>query len=512
MKKQGWTVALVSGVLALGGCGGGSSSSDTNLVQIPTLNPPPAPTPTPAPTSLPVFDSNPTLLPDLTSVYSALCGKGVNVQNAAIANISGHKDGKKDLLFTLWCQPTVGALVNGPTEGGLIVVRQSSNGSFSLATKEIFGSDFVNLDGGVGGQSVVNDFNNDGYDDVIIAITGEDGRTLPPGFTGYNKKMLFLTSRGDGSYRNELIGHPSYNQYIFSVENSLGGKDVLSTAIGYGGKDQAFRLVNGTWVPSTDYVSLPSLRGSFFSSKGGGVDSAIISERADSLSLFTKVSSTSVWQKSSGGWSFANVRNASFRSWNGDVGIMPIISYQGNDYGFINFDMSCRLKLRPNDPAVSVFAVPAEKVVGGYDGRILVESSSDFTPNTLVMFFDVVNGNIKDLDVKTQKLDNQFRLFNMKCSDFNSDGFDDIFLGGWQKGVKPRILVSDKSGGFISLPNNLVPYPSFTNSNAASVYSDIDGDGIPDLLYWPVTGLDSLDGGVKYQMFRGRRNIASSDL
>jgi hypothetical protein len=45
MGKQGWTVALVSGVLMLSGCGGGSPSSDNNLVQIPTLNPPPTPAP-----------------------------------------------------------------------------------------------------------------------------------------------------------------------------------------------------------------------------------------------------------------------------------------------------------------------------------------------------------------------------------------------------------------------------------------------------------------------------------
>jgi hypothetical protein len=49
MKKQGWAVALVSGLLALSGCGGGSSSSDTNLVQIPTFSPPATPAPSPPP-------------------------------------------------------------------------------------------------------------------------------------------------------------------------------------------------------------------------------------------------------------------------------------------------------------------------------------------------------------------------------------------------------------------------------------------------------------------------------
>jgi hypothetical protein len=54
MKKQIWTAALVSVVFALGGCGGGSSSSDTNIIQIPALNPPPTPPPPPPPPPPPV--------------------------------------------------------------------------------------------------------------------------------------------------------------------------------------------------------------------------------------------------------------------------------------------------------------------------------------------------------------------------------------------------------------------------------------------------------------------------
>jgi hypothetical protein len=36
MKKQGWKIVLASTFLALAGYGGGSSSSDTNVVQIPS--------------------------------------------------------------------------------------------------------------------------------------------------------------------------------------------------------------------------------------------------------------------------------------------------------------------------------------------------------------------------------------------------------------------------------------------------------------------------------------------
>ena len=90
MKKQVWTVALVSGVLVLSGCGGGSSSSDTNLLQIPTLNPPPTPTPTPTPAPTTFF----------TKIVSAsLPNTEVSISFEAlnVADING--DGKPDIVM-----------------------------------------------------------------------------------------------------------------------------------------------------------------------------------------------------------------------------------------------------------------------------------------------------------------------------------------------------------------------------------------------------------------------------
>lgn len=509
MNKQLWMAAVAACTLALGACGGEDSTP-------PPVSSAPSPSPTPSPSPPPIvsaFDSNPTLLPDLTPVYETLCGAAVNVQAAVAANLSGHKDGRKDLVFTLWCQPEVGTVVNEPTLSGLIVLKQESDGTFTVGTKQIFGVDFVGLDGGVGILAIAEDFNNDGYDEVVVAITGEDGRQLPVGFTGYNKRMLFLTSGGEGSYKAELIGHPSYNYSAFTVKNSLGGKDLLSTAIGYGGKDQAFRLTNGSWSPALDYEGLPSLRGSFFSSEGAvAVDRAIINDSGTSLSYFTKNQSSLKWDRSEGSWTFANVRNANFRSWNGDEGNLPIVSFGDTDYAFISFDYNCNLKIEPSGSVTSLFAVPAEKVSGGYDGRFLVESSSDFVPAALLLFYDIDGEEIKNIDVPVRNFENEFRLFNTLCTDLNSDGYDDIFVGGWANGIKPRILINDKSGGFSAILDKNIPYPSGINYDVASIFSDIDGDGNLDLLYWPLNGVGSLDGGVRYHIFKGQRAINQSDF
>lgn len=510
MNKPVWLTAASVVALLLSGCGGEESAA-------PPASPAPSPPPTPSPSPPPVvsaLDSNPTLLPDLTPIYNALCGARTNVQTATAANLSGHRDGKKDLVLTLWCDPQVGTIVNGPTLGGLIILKQESDGTFSLGTKDLFGVDFVTLDGGVGGFAIARDFNNDGYDEVVVAITGEDGRTLPEGFTGYNKRMLFLTSTAGGSYKIELIGHPSYNFHVFTVFNSQGGKDVMSTHIGYGGKDQAFRLVNNTWSLVNDYDGLPHFRGSFFSSRGqtDAADRAILTDNNTSLNLFAKSPPSSAWQKTEGTWSFANIRMAPFQSWNGDPGTMPIVEYNGNDYGFITFEFNCRLKLYPNDAGMSVFAVPAERVAGGYNGQFLVESSSDFIPETLLLFFNEQNQSLIKADVNLMNFDNSFRMFNFNCGDLNSDGYDDIFVAGLSKGSKPRILINNKSGGFSSLPASKIPYPEGLNYDLGSLLADINGDGNLDLFYWPVNGVGSLDGGVRYQMFQGLRPINSSDF
>ena len=56
------------------------------------------------------------------------------MQSISVLNMAGHKDGKKDLIFTLWCGQIGGTPYTGPTYNGAIFFEQNSDGHCYLAT------------------------------------------------------------------------------------------------------------------------------------------------------------------------------------------------------------------------------------------------------------------------------------------------------------------------------------------------------------------------------------------
>ena len=170
------------------------------------------------------FVIQPILLPDLTSEYATVCGTSnpvhIGVQSATILNMAGHKDGKKDLIFTLWCGQKPGTVYSGPTKNGAVFFEQLNDGSFVNVTKKRFGVDLLDV-GGNANDSLAYDFNKDGYDDVVFSITGEDGRAEPVGYSGNNRKNFFLTSTSLGQYNYQSNGWPSYSISVKPIDNEF---------------------------------------------------------------------------------------------------------------------------------------------------------------------------------------------------------------------------------------------------------------------------------------------------
>jgi hypothetical protein len=221
--------------LVLAGCGGGGSS--------------PAPTPVPQPIEISLFQS-PVELPDLKNVYNRLCEYNTNLQNIYLADL--NKDGKKDLVLTLWCSQVAGTPSDGPVVNGVIVLTQNNDGTFTDSTKKMFGVDYINLNG-VAINGVVYDFNNDGYDDVVFSVSREDGRLQSPyPATNHNDYNAFITSNGTGGYNVIRQGQFAWNYGISLIDNDNGGKDIISIPIGYNGVVEVWNYVTG-WIVNTTH-------------------------------------------------------------------------------------------------------------------------------------------------------------------------------------------------------------------------------------------------------------------
>jgi hypothetical protein len=492
MKKLFLVSSLAALVLA--GCGGGGSSTPAT----PTVAAPVA-----------LFNSTPQLLPDLRAKYDSLCGNQVSAQNALSANLTGHTDGKKDLIFNFWCNPAVGTTpAAGVTPNGMVALIQQADGSFVDGTRTLFGVDMVDL-AGVGGQAVAYDFSGDGKDDIVFAVTGEDGRALAPGFTGNNRQNVFLTSKPDGTYSVEHLGPYSYNAYLALIDNEIGGKDITISAIGYSGTNTTWRYQNGwTQLNGNDWISAMSV---FFKRTANNlVSTTAITQTYAGISLYTRTIG-SAWTNSSN-WSFPNPQSVPWQGWNGDLGNASMVTYNGKDYVSVVFEKGCELKLKPTDTTtVAIMALNTNEIVGGYQGGTIVESSSYLKPVTKLMAFTTENNTLTNINLPITNEVQNVMFLHITCGDLNGDGADDIIAMPWGANAVPIVYLNDGAGNFSSVDTSKLPVPSTDFSAASMLYVDITGDGVRDLLYWPLTSLTGNPTKVQYQLFKGLRAANTTD-
>lgn len=470
-----------------------------------------------------LFTAVPILTPDLYPKFKSLCdpeSKGLpasvyNINGYTVANISGHKDGKRDIVVGLWCQPQIGSVVNELTRSGIVVFLQNPDGTFTDATNQLFGVEVLDAAGGVPFRMISQDLNGDGYDEVFIAVTGEDGRTLPPGFTGYNRQSIALTSTSTGAYKSIKLGSPSYNYLAKFVVSPSGSTDVLTDTIGYGGRKHAFRLSGDQWSETNEYQDVPNY-GYAFSSSGGSrasVDIAI-GEAATSTSrdivLYKRSDVSSAWslvdRKSLG-----SVQTAEIKTWNGDRGDIYIYRFDGIDYAFVQFADNCEVQ-GTSGSLYSLFAVSAQKIIGGHrPGRTYTEGDpTDFELSLLMFGYGVTNNFIVEKKPSVQNLLTK-RFYTLTCDDLTGDGQSDLFISNWGTGEKPDIYVSQSSGDFALVDPLKIPAASHQFDGAHAIYQDLDGDGIKDMLY-VVRAPNANAVSLRLQVFRGLRGVASADI
>lgn len=442
-----------------------------------------------------LFANSPTLLPDLRAKYDMLCGSEVNVHNAVAVDL--NNDGKKDLVFNLWCRGANES--KGSTANTIVAVVQLSDGAFSDKTKEIFGSDIVDL-GGVGVNFIATDLNNDGYDDIVISCSLEGMIYTQPQAC----PMVSFISDGQGHYTKSTFGMLE-GDYLRLITDTNGKKQVLFTpASGYaevwqyengwkkitvydwlqknevilgstlvnkydnGAKLEIWNLINGIWSRITEYLYLSK-------------QSVTVVQRVGSpytANLFT-------------------VDNSNYI----DVGGL----YQG-----------CSLKRTSNGSLEVIYNFLGRLIPGGYTGQPVTSGySTDYNngnPTLKLISLGVTeqSKNFNPVTLATTDLDANF--YHMECGDFNGDGSDDIFI---RTTGTPILYINDGKGNFRKVKSNLMPAAI---RGASHIYVDIDGDGVKDVLFFPIDRWQfawretNTYTKVQFQLYKGVKAINKDDL
>lgn len=465
----------------------------------------------------PLLSTVPILLPDLQPIYTTMCGADgqgrVILHKPTILDL--NKDGRKDMVVTLWCLKKIFGLVDTePVVNRVIAFLQQADGSFIDGTKELFGTNTVSVSG-ASMSAVAYDFNGDGYDDIAFAASTEDGRLMIDNSGGVQSS--YMMSDSNGKYRIGKFGTYQWGYSVHLMDNQLGKKDVVATPIGYGTGTDAWQY-NRIWSQLQEDYRWFTPNGVMFKRRGAMENSRIALAQSPnrnevSFSLFTRDAINSWGERSR--ISFGAITWIPITLWNTQTSNIPLMTFDGQDYIMPYIDQGCEMKIRPNEESVAIMQFGAYKLpTAVYDGKPLVEGKNMVWESKLVGV-SVANGTLTRLSLTIENEINKFTGFLMSCGDVNGDGFDDIVVEQRAAGninVSPFIYINNKNGGFALVDPVNLPSASAINNYTSSMFIDLDGDGIGDLMYWPTSGVNTNTKPVQFQIFKGLRNINFSDF
>lgn len=468
---------------------------------------------------IPLFSSNVTLLPDLASHYLSLCATRSqgppelkqdqpNIQSGAAANFSGHKDGRKDLTFTMWCGVPGGTDISEPTPNGGVVFQQDKSGNFSDATRNLFGTDLIDTAGGVAWKPVVFDANGDGYDEVVWPVQGEDGRAQQPVY----RQFVFLTSQGNGGYEKTQKGSLNGNAgWVSLYPSEIGSFDVATT-------DYFWRW-SSAWQEAAGF-SWYKIGTTFLARRAGEARSTLgtrpsgpTGDRGPSISLWGR-DATTEWSEQS--FFEFPARSVPFITWRKERGTIDLFVIDGQQYIYGNFERNCELTDTTAGERRLFVLFNASRLNSPYqEGTTLIEGQGT-TSVVIPLMFHISGGQLSRISATFRNWDEEVAPFDLACDDFDGDGNRDILiLPGDEKKekAKPHVYLHVAKDTYAAVNRSVFPQAIAQIRFATALYQDIDGDGFRDLVYWPLN-INRISAGQSLQLplNKGRRNISINDL
>lgn len=400
---------------------------------------------------------------------------------SSVTPVDMDGDGKKDLAMHFWCNKWDAPIgFDGPTLD-IFKVYLNRGDRFEDGTIQLFGSEAVSL-GGATRKVVQADFNSDGKIDLAYAVNREDGRPIGENITVAETQATVVTSTMNSTYSIDRLGDAAWYHAVDTYQTSASTRSVVFQ--GFSNKlPQMFSNSHDTWL--RDSENLPNLSGLTFrflkSSLDQSKDDIVITvgqNDATQLEIYTK--SPTDWIKGDGFYPKVDQRTIPLIGWNGDQFLANRIEINGNSYTGAGFDDSCLLKRYPNESSIFIGKFSGRRLPEGYSGQTLKETELPIEFD--LMAFEPLNGNLNKINLNlTPAISEEFFNF-IYCDDINLDGYDDIVLSMQRIGGTPDIYLNNKNGGFNRMPQTIYPTGIATNGESRAILSDLDNDGISDLI------------------------------
>jgi hypothetical protein len=451
-------------------------------------------------------------LPDFRKYYEELGGFTFNTVSADI-DING--DGLKDLVVHFWKRNISNQ--QGTTKNKLVIFIQQPGMKFIDKTENyLSGTSYL---GGTSYVYTIADVNNDGKDDVIFAINQEDGRSTSDDFTAQiailisGKEKYSISKVGEYRwYFNVATGYDANNKVFVMGGGSSGPVDSNS-----GGNIISY-VSDSNWKDITkDYPPLDIEGQIFFNDNLTPTESTYLFQRGDGR---YPIAVDGYYKNSKGEWTrydpyiVESTGSVQWTSYQGVTQAMGTFDIDGIKYLSGAISDSCAFKYYPNSKPIPIFLLAAIIVPTDYDGKLpLIQT--DLVNTNRLFGVQVLNGKIEHLKLN---IDNQYNMrdsnYNMQCKDINGDGYMDIVQYPIDDLGSPLIYLNNKDGTLKYINRDVFPKSktsSINKNSMMSLYSDLDNDGILDLIVWSSGFNAYADPGYKFntKIYKGLNKLKS---
>ena len=419
-------------------------------------------------------------------------------------------DGKDDIIFHLWHfrNPNLGTTelpIDAPVRNRLVALISQEDGSLKDKTAEIFGTSSVDLVGAASRYVAVKDLNKDGYPDWVYALNREDSRRLEcdPGVfdcMNWASTSVAVLSNGDGTYRIREFGNSTYHHGIDIIETYDGDFHIILEG------DETYAYNNGTFTKVDGYPqrSFGTFKG--YSENPNNKPDLIITdffgneESPVRLKLFQRTGNNNWFDLATFNWeSWRNVSEIG-------GGEVFVINHKGKEYIGGGFFASTTLKLFPNSKETPIVHFATSYIPGGTGNSSEIRGDNRL-PYSKLMSFEHKNGRLEEFEVFDQS-ENPVNVNFMYVKDFNNDGYDDLSIHPYITGAKPIVYLNSKNGKLEKLPSFLFPEYLEDRTDAwTSVFADINGDGIQDLIQFSGNGCFDDQVCTTPTLYLGRRPL-----
>ena len=438
------------------------------------------------------------------------------------------QDGLKDIVVHFWAGTQDDQKI-GITPNFLKVFRLKPDLTFEDYTMTILGAEQVDL-GGASRNIEVADFNDDGKLDVAFNTNQEDGR-VDDGSGVSDGQLAVMISTPEG-YEIVKFGTPSW-YHSLGIGTLPNGKKFV-TGNGFSGNFSAeifsFSGSNEPMLNSSNGLEIPPNAFRFLDNSEN--ISASLIRNGDYPNMFGVIAYELIdnqWIKTDQiDNPYPKLGEVQHKGWNGadyatvdvlDVGGIPSLGTGGSSYA-----ESCSLKIYPEADPIVVLKLSSAELVGYPDKKFYL--SEETAGYSKLIGFKIENSTLYNVSFSINDEQIYENVNFIDCLDVDGDSYQDIVAYAYKR--TPLIYINNQRGEFNLLSNNKLPdiedplvWPENTAAasiDESSILRDFTGDGIPDLFFWPASGVPTEDfgndfvDGVGLKFFKGKAFLTKNSL